>query len=83
MAILLSRAVAIMWIGVIAVTADTKQLTFNVVGYFFSIWAIRAPLAVGAPKTTLMDYVTLGLYAILVVVAVFRCLWQRQPSSDT
>ena len=71
--------VAVVWICVIGLTTETKQLPLNVVGYFLSIWAIRGILAVGAPKiTTLMDYVTLELYAILLVVAACRFLWGYQ-----
>jgi len=71
--------VAVIWIGFIVMIEDKKQLMLNVVGYFLSIWAIRAPLATGAPKvTTLMDYATLGLYAILIAAVGFRLLWGYQ-----
>ena len=69
-------AIALAWIVIIAMSSDSKQLSLNVLGYFLAIWAIRTPLAVGAPKVpTLMDYVTLGLYAFLVAVALANFIW--------
>jgi hypothetical protein len=68
--------VALAWVAVVVMIADLKQLSINVFGYFVAIWAIRAPLAVGAPKApTLMDYVTLGLYALLVAVVLAKFIW--------
>jgi hypothetical protein len=68
--------VALAWIVIVATSADSKQLSLNVFGYFLAIWAIRAPLAAEGPKgSTLMDYVTLGLYALLVAVALAKFIW--------
>ena len=73
--------VALLWIAVVAISSDPKQLSLNVFGYFLAIWAIRAPLAAGAPKvSTLMDYVTLGMYAILVAAALARFIWGFRKS---
>jgi hypothetical protein len=72
---------AVAWILVVAKSADPKQLTLNEFAYFLALWAIRAPLAAGAPKAPLlMDYITMGLYVLLIGVAVARCIWGfRKP----
>jgi hypothetical protein len=69
--------IALVWLGFLAFVSDPKQLSLNAVGYFLAIWAIRAPLAAGAPKvdTLLLDYVTLGLYALLVAVVLAKFIW--------
>jgi hypothetical protein len=68
--------VALAWIAIVAMSTDAEQLSLNALGYFLAIWAIRAPLAAEAPKgTILMDYVTLGLYALLVAVALAKFIW--------
>jgi len=67
---------ALAWILVVAKSADPKQLTLNEFAYFLAIWAIRAPLAAGAPKAPLlMDYITMGLYVLLIGVALARFIW--------
>ena len=73
---------AVAWILVVARSADPKQLTLNEFAYFLAIWAIRAPLAAGAPKAPLlMDYITMGLYVLLIGVALAKCIWGfRKPS---
>src|SRR6266566_3278969 len=72
---------AVAWILVVAKSADPKQLTLNEFAYFLAIWAIRAPLAAAAPKAPLlMDYMTMGLYVLLIGVAVARLIWGfRKP----
>jgi hypothetical protein len=69
--------VALVWLAFVAFVSDPKQLSLNAVGYFLAIWAIRAPLAAGAPKvdTLLLDYVTLGLYTLLVAVVLAKFIW--------
>ena len=73
---------ALAWILVVARSADPKQLALNEFAYFLAIWAIRAPLAAGAPKAPLlMDYMTMGLYVLLIGVALARFIWGfRKPS---
>ena len=67
---------AVAWILVVAKSADPKQLTLNEFAYFLALWAIRAPLAAGAPKAPLlMDYITMGLYILLIGVALARFIW--------
>jgi len=67
---------AVAWILVVARSADPKQLTLNEFAYFLAIWAIRAPLAAGAPKAPLlMDYLTMSLYVLLIGVALAKCIW--------
>jgi len=67
---------AVAWILVVARSADPKQLTLNEFAYFLAIWAIRAPLAAGAPKAPLlMDYITMSLYVLLIGVALAKCIW--------
>jgi hypothetical protein len=74
---------AIVVIGVIIMYSDTKQLGLNIFGYFLALWAIRAPLAAGAPKVPiLMDYVTLGLYALLVAAALSKFIWGFSAKPD-
>ena len=75
---------AVAWILVVAKSADAKQLTLNEFAYFLAIWAIRAPLAAGAPKAPLlMDYITMGLYVLLIGVALARFIWGfRNPSQS-
>ena len=72
---------AVAWILVVAKSADPKQLTLNEFAYFLAIWAIRAPLAAGAPKAPLlMDYITMGLYVLLIGVVLARFIWGfRKP----
>ena len=72
---------AVAWILVVAKSADPKQLALNEFAYFLALWAIRAPLAASAPKAPLlMDYITMGLYVLLIGVAVARCIWGfRKP----
>jgi len=72
---------ALAWILVVARSADPKQLALNEFAYFLAIWAIRAPLAAGAPKAPLlMDYITMGLYVLLIGVALARFIWGfRKP----
>jgi hypothetical protein len=68
---------ALAWIAIVAMVSDLKQLSVNVFGYFLAIWAIRTPLAAGGPNvSTLMDYVTLGLYALLIAVALAKFIWE-------
>src|SRR5205807_4022488 len=76
-----SDLLAVAWILVVAKSADPKQLTLNEFAYFLAIWAIRAPLAAAAPKAPLlMDYMTMGLYVLLIGVAVARLIWGfRKP----
>ena len=73
---------AVAWILVVARSADPKQLTLNEFAYFLALWAIRAPLAAGAPKAPLlMDYITMALYVLLIGVALARSIWGfRKPS---
>jgi hypothetical protein len=71
--------VALAWVVVVARASDPKQLSLNVFGYFLAIWAIRAPLAAGAPTGPLfIDYATLGLYAFLIAVVTARLIWIRK-----
>lgn len=71
--------VALAWVAVVARASDPKQLSLNVFGYFLAIWAIRAPLAAGAPTGPLfIDYATLGLYAFLIAVVTARFIWIRK-----
>jgi hypothetical protein len=73
---------AVVGIGVIIKYSGTKKLGLNIFGYFLALWAIRAPLAAGAPKVPiLMDYVTLGLYALLVAAALSKLIWGFRATS--
>jgi len=79
--VVLFGILAVAWILVVAKSADPKQLTLNEFAYFLAIWAIRAPLAAGAPKAPLlMDYITMGLYVLLIGVVLARFIWGfRKP----
>ena len=67
---------AVIWIMVVSLMSDPKQLSLNALGYFLVLWAIRAPLAATAPKTTtLLDDGILVLYALLVAVATAKFIW--------
>ena len=75
---------AVAWILVVARSADPKQLTLNEFAYFLALWAIRAPLAAGAPKAPLlMDDITMGLYVLVIGVALARFVWgfRKPPQS--
>ena len=75
---------AVAWILVVVRSADPKQLTLNEFAYFLAIWAIRAPLAAGAPKAPLlMDYITMGLYVLVIGVALARFIWGFQKPSQS
>ena len=72
---------AVAWILVVARSADPMQLTLNEFAYFLALWAIRAPLAAGAPKAPLlMDYLAMGLYVLLIGVVLAKFIWGfRKP----
>jgi hypothetical protein len=74
--------ISVAWLLVLARTSDSKQLGTNLFGYFLAIWAIRAPLAAGAPPIpTLLDYVVLALYASAIALAVARYIWGFKPKT--
>jgi hypothetical protein len=54
-----------------AIREETDKLTPDILGFFLTVWAIRAALSVGAPKIpTLIDYGALCFYiAFLAVVS--------------
>ena len=73
--------VALLSVLYVAFGTEPKQMVLNAVGTFLGLWAVRQALSVDAPKTaTLVDYATLGLYFLLIVIVFARVLWGFEKS---
>ncbi len=57
------------------------RILFNATAYFLALWAVREAFSTWAPKMpTMVDYLVLGLYALLVAGTMARFLWRSVPS---
>lgn len=76
-------ALACLFLVYIAFRRSTSELLGQTLGYFAALWGIRNIITAKVEVfPTIIDYITLGLYSVLVLVVVGRLLHQYYLSQE-